>query len=327
MSSDYNFVNPSATGANGLLDELAKQTVERRQALLDRITQQQADTQSRNTDSEIAYRGQQADSMGEQRQAVAEWRRSQADKSAADTARHAQFGQKINDFMTSDDFKAMPAQYQQAMKIASMSGDDDLTKAVLTNMSKQEPPEKDPYEPIIHTDRQGNSWDTGAEAPQHAHFTTEPAPQQPTAASMPVKYDFPVPDPTDPTKTVIQSHWLKPGEQPSDANLIRGQAVKGNAPPPKLTKVVPQWDTKAFNTFLQTKADKTPSGPGRQASALAHLISSITDPVVKKDVDDIMGDKDLKQLSAEALVSKGIITGDPEKIQQTADKLKQIRGW
>ncbi len=97
-------------------------------------------------------------------------------------------------------------------------------------------PTEDVEVPLIGWGRDGQPYDTGMTTKKGAIVRPEPAPQQPNMSSMPQLYQLTVPDPTDPTKTNIESHMFTPNEMKAYLEAHPElQVRKGNVLPVKPT--------------------------------------------------------------------------------------------
>lgn len=133
MAQDYRY-----TAFSDLQDLLTKRRLEARQDMLDQVG-------IRDTESQITSRNKQAEAWEEERGANAEWRRASAKGIENVEAGKVRSRETWRAADARGDFKGYPAAAQTALTMAIEAQDDDLVRAILTNVTK--PDTTDPLDP------------------------------------------------------------------------------------------------------------------------------------------------------------------------------------
>lgn len=219
---DYLTMTPGSAVADKLQEILMNKRIQAHQAQQDQLEQQRFGLDQQKFQADSAYRTENLETLRGQRRAMEDQRdqsiaKSKADMEAAATQRadDATRAQRLTALRSDPKFATMsPMEQWLALREALPKGE--------APPAPFKPPQSadDLGSDIFTQDRDGNVSDSGVWAPKGAHVVTQPAPPQPTTANQPQLLQFSVPDPTDPTKTIMESHWLRPGEQPNDKNKI-----------------------------------------------------------------------------------------------------------
>ena len=157
-------------------------------------------------------------------------------------------------------------------------------------------------------------------------------PPQPSAAGGPQLYQV-----TDSTTGTVESHWLRPGQQPSDQTKISGLAIrKGNEPTADTTKpsrVPPGLATKLATAKGVVEGSKgwwNPSGSaksrGEYDSLVRQVVNYAQSPTVKQYVRQILIDPDTAGRTTEELVVPYTSILSPDELNEMRDVLSGVRG-
>src|SRR5689334_4137073 len=118
----YDFQSPGEQANKALEEALTRQRLARHQALMDQIAVQ-------NAKSEEAYRQQQATSLAEQRAAVAEWRKAQAQAAGDKAKQHNAFTKAVAEFDPTS--AGLSPQQLAAYNFIKQTGDEGEVKAFI----------------------------------------------------------------------------------------------------------------------------------------------------------------------------------------------------
>lgn len=141
-------------------------------------------------------------------------------------------------------------------------------------------------------------------------------PPQPSAGSQPQLYQ--VPDPEHPGQII--SHWLRPGEQPTDKTRIGGLAIrKGNEPVAGQSSGATTADVNALRAARGDKQKATEAGGAyfgfggndaldkanaNIATIQARVIGTLPTPDLQADVRNIVKDKKAEGYSVDEIVAQ-----------------------
>lgn len=325
MAQDYLTMTPGSAVASTIQDILETKRKESRQAMLDELQRQ-------NVTSEMKTREDQAATNKEYREGLISDRKGKE----ADRNKTQQRFQALSDY-ASQQYPNDPTENQmwRVMEQDPERGE----QLFATLMSKKlGETDKHPWEPVFHTDRSGNTWDTGVTAPTGAHFTNEPAPQQPNASTLPSLYQIERPNPADPAKPLTVPMWLTPGQQieqgkplsrppvgptqPGQAPVVP-QVRKGNEPAPTAPKPTTAYNAQAYGMYQAALRSGSPNAAPARLSARQAFVNTITDPAVKQDIIQILQHPQLKKMTSDQLIQSGALT-NTESDPQHREKVKAI---
>lgn len=155
-------------------------------------------------------------------------------------------------------------------------------------------------------------------------------PQQPNAANTPQKYDIVEPDPAHPGQMVTRPHWLRPGEQPSEKNLIKaGEAYKGNEPRTAGSKALQTglFDPSSYREFTATFDPKIPAA--KHVAAGTQLLNQTKmDATMRAALNHIWTSPRYGAMPYDQMVKDpqlGLQFDSPEQEQEFKDRLAVLR--
>lgn len=356
-------MTPGSAVAGQLQNILAQKRLDAHQAMLDQLTQQDKQSQIADRDANTAYNKDRIASLAADREAQEQERRGSIlspgqslvgssldywkahNPSMIDPGQPAQpqfdYEGQPDTPATGETFHGMPKQLENKAKLDAQLAARKRLESLGPHASPvekwaafreaygaeppaglldQEPKAK-PWHEIL--DWKGNS--TGNWAEEGTHIQPQPT-NPPAALNTPILHNLNTPDPADPTKTITKSYWLKPGEQPSDKNEIKGGTATTLATPKNKLDPNTLYDAKAYAAYKGTLQNTGKNSAQTRASALQNWLLTVKPVEVQKDVSDILKNPTLAVMPADSLATNGILTGSPEHIEKVKAVLAVARG-
>lgn len=313
---DYTQMTPGFAVANQLQEILANRRADARQAMMDQLTQQQVN-------SRMDYDRENIESLRESRAASAEQRRSQADERDARVHNESERRAAVDAFRKSPAFGQLPPQYQTMFDISG--GDENMLRVLAQHYLTPNKPE--PGGEVYQVTPKGIE-DTGRWSEKGEQFIHLPQEATQPKGPEPTLYQFDVPDPNDPTKTITESHWLHPGEQPSPGTLLNGKLRKGNLPTPPRQASVTTGDDKEL-ARLRGLAATGGFGPSDKnvANYYSFLQTYINKFAASQDVKDAVREIEQKHPNSSLSEIFGAVSFDnPADKAVFANLMHAVRG-